>query len=375
MNRILTAGLVALSITLGACTSMATIPSRSVGARPEPLVAPSSFTGVHGLAVDPRAGCSPAPWSATRSGRSTARPARRGCSSGPPRARPTTSPSAPTARLAWTNYLMGMLRYRENDAAPMRVLAKDLPGPQLARLRSPQRQALRDRRSSSATPCGRSTSPATKPPRLIAKDLGGFNGFEVGPDGMLYGPLWFKGQVVEDRSRERRHHRDQQRASRRPAAANLDGKGNLWVVDTRDRRTVQGRTGERPQDRGQAAQARARQPGDRARRHDLRLEHGRQLGRGLQPRDRRVAAAHLRQAGGAGRTEDRRQRLWVADIFGFRKVDASDRRSAATSSACSAIPSMEYPFAVGLSATHFALSSWFTGTVQLVDRATLKTTP
>jgi hypothetical protein len=35
-----------------------------------------------------------------------------------------------------------------------------------------------------------------KAPRLIAKDLGGFNGFEVGPDGQLYGPLWFKGAVA-----------------------------------------------------------------------------------------------------------------------------------------------------------------------------------
>ena len=26
--------------------------------------------------------------------------------------------------------------------------------------------------------------------------MGGFNSFAVGPDGMLYGPLWFKGQVV-----------------------------------------------------------------------------------------------------------------------------------------------------------------------------------
>ena len=34
---------------------------------------------------------------------------------------------------------------------------------------------------------------------------------------------------------------------------------------------------------------------------------------------------------------------------------------------------MEYPFAVGVSPTHFALTSWFTGSVQLVDRSTLKT--
>ena len=36
-----------------------------------------------------------------------------------------------------------------------------------------------------------------QPARLIRKDLGGFNGFEVGPDGMLYGPLWFKGEIVK----------------------------------------------------------------------------------------------------------------------------------------------------------------------------------
>ena len=71
-----------------------------------------------------------------------------------------------------------------------------------------------------------------KAPRLIARDMGGFNGFEVGPDGMLYGPRWFKGQVVKI---------DPANGAitvinsefKVPAAANLDGKGNLWVVDTR----------------------------------------------------------------------------------------------------------------------------------------------
>ncbi|SCK32890.1 hypothetical protein VAR608DRAFT_2896 [Variovorax sp. HW608] len=64
--------------------------------------------------------------------------------------------------------------------------------------------------------------------------------------------------------------------------------------------------------------------------------------------------------------------LFVADVFGFRQVDA-------TSGAVRDIfrmqrdPDLEYPFAVGLSPTHFALASWFSGTVQLVDRKTLKT--
>ena len=61
--------------------------------------------------------------------------------------------------------------------------------------------------------------------------MGGFNGFEVGPDGMLYGPLWFKGSVAK---------MDPANGAitvinsefKIPATANLDGKGNLGVIDT-----------------------------------------------------------------------------------------------------------------------------------------------
>ena len=34
------------------------------------------------------------------------------------------------------------------------------------------------------------------PPRQIMEGMGGLNGFDFGPDGALYGPLWFKKQVV-----------------------------------------------------------------------------------------------------------------------------------------------------------------------------------
>jgi sugar lactone lactonase YvrE len=71
----------------------------------------------------------------------------------------------------------------------------------------------------------------SKPPRLILKDLGGFNGFDIGADGKLYGPLWFKHQVVRidpdtgelDVVAE---------GFDTPAAANFDSRGNLYVLDT-----------------------------------------------------------------------------------------------------------------------------------------------
>ena len=37
----------------------------------------------------------------------------------------------------------------------------------------------------------------TKPPRKIMEKMGGLNGFEFGPDDRIYGPLWFKGQIVK----------------------------------------------------------------------------------------------------------------------------------------------------------------------------------
>jgi hypothetical protein len=124
---------------------------------------------------------------------------------------------------------MGALRIRDRDDAPSRVIAKDLPG-----LNSLDFDRRNGKLYASQVFLGDALweiDPAgAKPPRLIAKDLGGLNGFEVGPDGMIYGPLWFKRSVAMV---------DPASGSvtvinadfETPAAANLDGKGNLWVVD------------------------------------------------------------------------------------------------------------------------------------------------
>lgn len=102
----------------------------------------------------------------------------------------------PKGELAWTNYLMGMIRYRESDDAPLRVLAKDLPG-----INSLDFDRRNGKLYASQVFLGDALweidVSGQAPPRLIKKDLGGLNGFKVGPDGMIYGPLWFKGQVVK----------------------------------------------------------------------------------------------------------------------------------------------------------------------------------
>lgn len=63
--------------------------------------------------------------------------------------------------------------------------------------------------------------------------------------------------------------------------------------------------------------------------------------------------------------------LWVADLFAFREVNVKNGEVKDVFRMQSS--DIEYPFAVGVSAKQFALSSWFTGSVQIIDRATRKT--
>lgn len=368
MNRTLTTGLVALSLALGACTTMA--PSRPAGwAAPEVLVAPSSFNGVHGLAVDAKGRLLAASvvgnslWEVNRR-TGAARvmiPA--------PEGQADDIAVGPKGELAWTNYLMGMVRFRESDDAPMKILAKDLPG-----LNSLDFDRKSGKLYASQVFLGDALweidVKGAAAPRLIAKDIGGFNGFEVGPDGMLYGPLWFKGQVVKINPANGAITVIN-REFKIPAAANLDGKGNLWVVDTN--------TGELSK---------------------VELANGRKtVVKQLKPAidnlaispegtiyvanmaDNSIeafnpATGELRMLTGgklavpAG-VKIEGDDLWVADIFSFRKVDA--RTGNVQDIFRMQSSDMEYPFAVGVSPTHFALTSWFTGSVQLVDRKTLKT--
>ena len=64
----------------------------------------------------------------------------------------------------------------------------------------------------------------------------------------------------------------------------------------------------------------------------------------------------------------------MADIFTLRKVDLGSGAVTDVKRMHAVGNDMEYPFAVGLGQTTLALSSWFTGTVQLIDRASGKTT-
>lgn len=373
------AALIATLALLGACSSLAppsastpaSPPARPTGwAAPEALVPPSSFAGVHGLAVDARGRLLAGSvlgntlWEVDRAS-GAARvlvPA--------PEGQADDIAVGPRGELAWTNYLMGMLRYREHDGAPLRVLAKDLPG-----LNSLDFDRQSGRLYASQVFLGDALweidREGQKPPRLIRRDLGGFNGFEVGPDGMLYGPLWFKGQVVkiDPANGQVTVIAD---GFKIPAAANLDGKGNLWVVDARSGELVRVALAS-----GRRTLTKQLRPSldNLAIAPDGTIYVSNMANNEIQAFDpatgvlrtltsgRLAAPAGLKIEGGT---------LWVADVFGFRQVDAKTGEVRDVFR-MQRDPDLDYPFSVGVSGRLFALGSWFTGTVQLVDRRTLRT--
>ncbi|MBM3788924.1 MAG: hypothetical protein FJW35_01085, partial [Acidobacteria bacterium] len=63
--------------------------------------------------------------------------------------------------------------------------------------------------------------------------------------------------------------------------------------------------------------------------------------------------------------------LWVADIFACRTVDLTT--GAVSDVMRMQASDMEYPFAVGVLSKYVTLTSWFSGTVQVLDSATRRT--
>jgi sugar lactone lactonase YvrE len=368
MRRWFTPCLTAVALLLSACAGIS--PTRPASwSAPEALVAPSSFTGVHGLAIDKQgrllAGSvvGNAIWQVDR---------QTGAASilvGGPEGQADDIAIGANGEMAWTNYLAGVIRYRENDSAPMRVLAKDLPG-----INSLDFDRRNGKLYASQVFLGDALweidVAGLKPPRLIAKDMGGFNGFEVGPDGMLYGPLWFKRSVV--RIDPANGALSVINASfETPAAANLDGKGNVWVVDT-----ATGELAKVALDTGRKTSVAqlATALDNLAIAPDGTVYVSNMADNSIQAINpdsgavRTLTSGKLAVPGGIKLDGDT---LWVPDVFALRKVDI--RTGAVQDIKRMQSSDLDYPFAVGLSTRKMALASWFTGTVQVIDRATMAT--
>src|SRR3984893_2935294 len=277
---------------------------------------------------------------------------------------------APDGTMAWTGFLTGDLYCRKGDG-PIKKLASGLAGINSLAYRKDGR--LYADPPSPGHPLYERDVDGVNPPRKIMEKMGGLNGSEFGPDDLLYGPLWFKGQVAKV---------DVDKAGltvvadgfKTPAAVNFDSKGNLWVVDTALGQLV--RVDPKTGAKKMVAQLKPSLDNLAIDEKD-RIYVSNMADNGIQEVDAETGAAKqviigkLALPGGIGVvTDGLKDTIYVADVFAYRTVDGATGEVSEPARMHAAGVTLEYPMSATAKGDDVLLSSWFTGTVQVVDRKT-----
>ena len=280
---------------------------------------------------------------------------------------------APDGTMAWTAFLTGDLYSRKGDG-PVKKLASDLPGINSLAFRKDGR--LYATQVFLGDALYEIDVEGVKPPRKIMEKMGGLNGFEFGPDDMLYGPLWFKGQVakVDVDKAELSVVAD---GFKIPAAVNFDSKGNLFVVDTALGQLV--RVDPKTGTKKMVAQLKPSLDNLAIDDKD-RIFVSNMADNGIQEVDpetgsaKQVIIGKLALPGGIGVVSDGgKDTIYIADVFAYRTVDGATGEVSEPARMHADGVTLEYPMSATANGDDVLLSSWFTGTVQLIDRKTGKT--
>ena len=279
---------------------------------------------------------------------------------------------APDGTMAWTGFLTGDLYSRKGEG-PIKKLASGLPGINSLAFR-------KDGRLYASTvflgdALYEIDVEGAKPPRMIMEKMGGLNGFQFGPDDLLYGPLWFKGQVVKV---------DVDKAElmvvadgfKVPAAVKIDSRGNLWVVDTALGQLVR----VDPKTGAKKVVAQLKPSLDNLVIDNDRIYVSNMADNGIQEVDpetgaaKQVISGKLALPAGIGVvSEGGKDTIYVADVFAYRTVDGTTGEVSEQARMHADGVTLEYPMSATASGDKVILSSWFTGTVQVIDRKTGKT--
>src|SRR5437763_3452235 len=277
---------------------------------------------------------------------------------------------APDGTMAWTGFLTGDLYSRKGDG-PVKKLASGLPGINSLAFRKDGR--LYATQVFLGDALYEIDVEGVKPPRKIMEKMGGLNGFEFGPDDMLYGPLWFKGQAakVDVDKAELSVVAD---GFKVPAAVNFDSKGNLWVVDTALGQLV--RVDPKTGTKKMVAQLKPSLDNLAIDEKD-RIFVSNMADNGIQEVDPETGAAKqiiigkLALPGGIGVVSDGgKDRIYLADVCASRTIDGSTGEVSEPARMHAAGVTLEYPMSATAKGDEVILSSWFTGTVQVIDRKT-----
>lgn len=348
---------------VGAC--LASVGAWGQGAAPEVFIAGDRMQGIHGIAAGPDGGL----YVASVVGQSVFRVDRESGAvtvfEGPPLGMSDDVWFAPDGKLLWTSILTGQLRAKAPGGGTVQELANGLRGINALAFRNDGRlfvtlvflgDALYE-----IDPAGK------KPPRKIMENMGGLNGFDFGPDGLLYGPLWFNKSIVKV---------DVDKATldvvadgfATPAAANFGPDGYLYALDT-----VRGEVVRVDTKTGAKSVAATLRSGLDNLCFDA---EGRMFVTGMAE----AAVFEVDYKAGTYRTIRESKivspsdlaiagdKLYIADVFSLREVDLATRDVKTILRA----PELEYAFGIDASEKFVHTCSWFNNAVQTFERATGK---
>jgi DNA-binding beta-propeller fold protein YncE len=357
-------GVSILALALAACGEA----NKPVTYEVAEFIPPSPFHGLHGLAVEPDgtvlAGSvvGQAIYAVDpKTGAVTER-------IGPPDGMADDIAFGPDGLMAWTGYLTGKV-FVQAPGSPPKMIASGLPGANSLAFSKDGKLYLTQVFLGDAlyeVDWKHDTGA-----RLIKEGLGGLNGFEVGPDGMIYGPLWFRG-VIARVDPKTGSATDYATGFQIPAAANFGPDGNLYAIDTKtgEVKRIDGTT-------RQVALVATLAPAidNLAFGPNGMIYVSNMADATIYEVDPATGASRKIVSGSLAVPTDLAiwadadgEKLHVADVFAYRTID--------TSSKAIADPlrmyrdEVEYPLGVGAGATKIVVASWSTGTLQVLDRAT-----
>ena len=286
---------------------------------------------------------------------------------GPPEGLADDLEFGPDGHLYWTSYIVGKVHRQVGDE--IQVLAKGIPGANSLAFNQEGRLFVAEVFLGDAL--YEIDLKGEEKPRLILEGMGGLNGFDFGPDNKLYGPLWFKGEVVRvDVDTGKMETVAEGLES--PAAVNFDSKGNLYAVDTAAGQVVRVgiETGEKTvvADVIPAVDNLALNSKD-----ELFISN--MSTNGIYRVDTKTGKVetfvegNVTCPGGIGIAGET---LYVAGIMGLWEIDGNT--GAVTNVARMQASDLEYPFVASVKDDTLLLSSWFTGTVQEFDLKTNEAT-
>ena len=289
--------------------------------------------------------------------------------------------------MAWTAFLLGKVYIRRPGGEPIEV-ANGMAGPNSIAFGKDGRlfvsevflgDALYEIDIRNAGKPNSGFKPlARNELRRIAEKLGGLNGFEVHKDdGFLYGPLWFKGEIVKV-NLETGAAEVIASGFKTPAAANIDpqNRDNVYVVDT----GTGGIWSVSLTSKAKKLVA-SMKPGLDNLAFDSRgrLFVTSMTDNGVYLVDKHTGAHRTIVEGKlavptdlAVTSEGGKDTVHVADVFSYRTVDGAN--GAVTDVLRVHGETHAYPIGISVGPKNVLLSSWFSNTVEKVDRKTGKLT-